>query len=122
MIPHYCYHFSSFGFQLLVRTTQVAGTRANGNDWTHHSGWMTSQDPCTWYGITCGSHNWPQLHVTHIHLQNNNLNGTIPHELGALTDLVELWLNENVGYPSTHVQIMVEHLDQCTNIIRIECD
>ena len=26
MIPHYCYHFSSFGFQLLVRTTQVAST------------------------------------------------------------------------------------------------
>jgi hypothetical protein len=23
---HYCYHFSSFGFQLLVRTTQVART------------------------------------------------------------------------------------------------
>ncbi len=28
MIPHYCYHFSSFGFQLLVRTTQVASTAA----------------------------------------------------------------------------------------------
>ena len=26
MIPHYCYHFSSFGFQLLVQTTQVAST------------------------------------------------------------------------------------------------
>jgi hypothetical protein len=23
MIPHYCYHFSSIGFQLLVRTIHV---------------------------------------------------------------------------------------------------
>jgi hypothetical protein len=28
MILHYRYHFSSCGFQLLVRTTQVASTRA----------------------------------------------------------------------------------------------
>ena len=63
----------------------------NGSNWTNKTGWNFST-PVTsgWYGITV-----TEGHVTGINLSNNKLSGTIPAEIGQLTQLQSLWLNNN---------------------------
>jgi Leucine-rich repeat (LRR) protein len=63
----------------------------NGNNWTNKTGWDFST-PVTsgWFGITVGGG-----HVTGISLGNNKLSGTIPTEIGQLTQLEHLYLNNN---------------------------
>ncbi|GEM_PF-1892040 len=63
----------------------------NGSAWRNNSGWLTTNAPCSWYGVTeCASG-----HVTGLDLQFNNLNGTLPAELGSLTSLQNLSLSSN---------------------------
>ncbi|MCP5047983.1 MAG: hypothetical protein GY940_12475 [bacterium] len=71
-----------------------------GDNWTNNSGWKTtpldadgfagagSED--SWFGITVSG-----SHVLEIKLDNNQLNGSIPMELGNLTELEELYLHHN---------------------------
>ena len=54
----------------------------NGTGWTDRSGWLITNTPCSWSGITCG-----QGHVTGLVLMHNNLQGGIPWQLGSLTSL-----------------------------------
>jgi hypothetical protein len=63
---------------LLYHSTQ-------GSLWTSKDSWMTN-DPCdnAWYGITCSNDD-----VVQIDLANNNLQGSIPSEVGWLTRLTE---------------------------------
>ena len=69
-----------------------------GAAWTSNDGWMGDPDgkgdPCTtsWYGVTCSSDG----EVTRLHAVNNNLNGTLPTQLGDLT------LMTIGGYPDVH--------------------
>jgi Zn-dependent metalloprotease len=62
----------------------------NGVDWQNRTNWTTAPDACTWYGITCENGR-----VTQIDLQDNNLIGTLPPELGNLTELRALRLSVN---------------------------
>ena len=62
----------------------------NGGGWTNKSGWLVSGTPCTWYGVTC-----TDGHVTSLDLYSNKLGGSIPPELGSLTNLTYLQLNRN---------------------------
>uniref|UniRef100_A0A7N0ZTC6 Leucine-rich repeat-containing N-terminal plant-type domain-containing protein n=1 Tax=Kalanchoe fedtschenkoi TaxID=63787 RepID=A0A7N0ZTC6_KALFE len=48
-------------------------------------------DPCTWYHITCNNAN----RVIRIELYENNIQGSIPSELGDLKNLLSLDLNNN---------------------------
>ncbi|MEP2024663.1 BspA family leucine-rich repeat surface protein [Reichenbachiella sp.] len=61
-----------------------------GDNWTVNSNWLSSNDVDTWYGIEVADER-----VENIYLSENNLVGTIPTEIGDLTDLVELRLNKN---------------------------
>ena len=63
-----------------------------GSSWTNHTGWLVNSNPCSgpWYGVACSGN-----HVTQIILQNNNLMGSIPPELGSLTTLVQLDFQNN---------------------------
>ena len=68
----------------------------NGYNWTDNSGWKGNNNEVdgfsqvgsegTWYGITVSEN-----HVQYIFLDSNNLNGTIPVELGNLSGLE--WLD-----------------------------
>jgi Leucine-rich repeat (LRR) protein len=67
----------------------------NGNNWTDKSNWnvtTATKDDVTsdWYGLYVSSG-----HVRSLHLNNNNLSGTIPSSIGDLTNLGSIYLYEN---------------------------
>ena len=62
----------------------------NGSGWKNSDKWLTDNNPCGWYGVTCTGNR-----VGEIKLENNNLVGTIPATLGNLTSLWQLSLSFN---------------------------
>lgn len=66
----------------------------NGSEWKLSKNWLNSTSPCEvgkiWYGISC-------LHtdVIGINLENNNLNGILPSQIGTLTVLTHFSLFSN---------------------------
>jgi len=63
---------------------------ANGSGWTSNNGWVETNTPCNWSGVTCEAGR-----VSKLALAGNQLNGTIPPELSNLTALQELYLSNN---------------------------
>ncbi|MEW6365784.1 MAG: IPT/TIG domain-containing protein [Acidobacteriota bacterium] len=73
----------------------------NGDGWNNNTAWKTPPlagdgfalpgTEYTWAGVFTDG-NWT---VTNVKLSYNNLCGTIPAELGLLTNLKDLWLNNN---------------------------
>ncbi|MCK4981114.1 MAG: DUF1565 domain-containing protein, partial [Candidatus Delongbacteria bacterium] len=61
----------------------------DGANWTDNTNWLTGP-VSTWYGITVSGDR-----VTEIDLNFNNLAGTIPTEIGNLTNLTSLSLHNN---------------------------
>ncbi len=61
-----------------------------GSNWTDRAGWLVTNTPCNWYGVFCNGG-----YVEEIFLGNNQLVGTIPGQLGNLTNLKTLWLMQN---------------------------
>ncbi len=65
-------------------------TSTDGANWTTNTDWLATTTPCSWYGVTCAGG-----HVTGIAMVSNQLSGTIPSELGNLTNLQTLHLYDN---------------------------
>ena len=97
------FHDANANISVTERAALIAlYNSTNGNNWGNNSGWKTppldldgfamSGTENNWYGITCDGGNTT---VIRIGLLNNGLNGTIPTELGNLTNLTELWLAQN---------------------------
>ncbi|GAB3888943.1 beta strand repeat-containing protein [Spirosoma agri] len=63
----------------------------NGASWTRNDNWLSGCSPCGWYGVTCDGNN----RVTGINLIGNNLSGTLPASLSALSALTSLELGAN---------------------------
>ena len=61
-----------------------------GSGWKSWGGWLATNTPCSWYGVTCGGG-----HVTGLHQDHNQLSGGIPPELGNLANLGWLDLSSN---------------------------
>ncbi|MEZ4679215.1 MAG: clostripain-related cysteine peptidase [Caldilineaceae bacterium] len=74
---------------------QALYVSTNGALWTNHSGWFVSNEPCTWYGISCRQDGDGRLHVTALDLAHNQLQGTIPATLALLSQLERLDLADN---------------------------
>ena len=61
----------------------------DGPNWIRHDNWLTSMPVNEWYGIIL----FPQKkRIVLINLSNNNLNGSIPAELGNFANLKYLIL------------------------------
>ena len=63
----------------------------NGNNWNRSDGWLSDDPPCKWYGITCVNGV-----IVEINLSKNNLDGSIPPEIGSLITLRSLLLDGNM--------------------------
>lgn len=63
----------------------------NGPNWTNKTNWLSDNNPCGWYGVSCDGNG----RVTALGLSQNNLIGTIPTTLGNLNNLKELVLADN---------------------------
>eukprot|EP00978_Attheya_sp_CCMP212_P010499 scaffold25440_cov31-Attheya_sp.AAC.1 len=81
-----------------VEVLQELYSSTNGNMWTDSSNWVESgvvsdEDLCDgeWKGVTCDD----AKKITKLELVDNNLDGTIPLELGQLSNLIELDLRRN---------------------------
>ena len=85
-----------------------------GPTWTDHSGWLQTNTPCSWYGVSClsgrvdglllSNNNLtgsipPQIGILNwmmgVNLAHNQLTGPIPPEVGNLHYLEDLWLQDN---------------------------
>ncbi|MGB0384773.1 MAG: hypothetical protein ACPGWR_08130 [Ardenticatenaceae bacterium] len=62
----------------------------NGANWANNDGWLSNNTPCNWTGVQCS-----EEHVSEIVLEQNQLTGAIPAELGDLGQLTWLQLNNN---------------------------
>lgn len=75
---------------------------ANGEGWSNNTGWNQDNNPCGWYGVTCGTNPDSSGFVQVLKLSSNNLNGPLPESFGAggsfanLTSL-DLWNNSLTG-------------------------
>ncbi len=65
-------------------------TSTDGANWVNNTGWLQTNTPCTWHGLTC-----KVGHITQLELYGNHLQGTIPPDMGDLLQLWELGLNRN---------------------------
>lgn len=65
-------------------------TSTNGDNWSDNTGWLQTTMPCSWNGVTCDTG-----HVVYMILNNNQLSGSIPPEIGNLANLYRLELYNN---------------------------
>ncbi len=64
-------------------------TATNGPGWSNCANWLSGPVP-SWYGVTVSGDR-----VTRIELRGNGLSGSIPSQIGNLTGLEQLFLNDN---------------------------
>ena len=63
----------------------------DGANWSDNTGWLGAVGTeCTWEGVTCGGG-----HVEEVRMWFNQLSGSIPPELGSLSNLVDLSMRGN---------------------------
>jgi hypothetical protein len=62
----------------------------NGDDWYKNRNWLSADDHCGWFGITCEDNS-----VTGIQLPRNNLQGALGTDLFDLANLRDLDLSRN---------------------------
>jgi Leucine-rich repeat (LRR) protein/sugar lactone lactonase YvrE len=77
----------------------------NGPEWTNNAGWKATDTPCEWTGVTCANGS-----VTEINLNDNNLVGDVPDQIGGLINLEQLNLNDN--QISGAIPTTIEHLNK----------
>lgn len=62
-----------------------------GDNWTVNTNWLSDKPLDQWHGVTTDNDG----RVTKLMLSANELAGPVPVELGALTNLKVLWLDNN---------------------------
>ena len=65
----------------------------DGPNWSNETNWLSAEPMGEWHGVTTDGSG----RVTALDLDENELNGKMPVELGNLTNLQRLYLNDNSG-------------------------
>ena len=73
------------------------------SSWKNISGWLDDEEECNWHGITCtpidfGDGSGALMAVTSMNLQQQNISGTLPPDLGLLTSMENFEIYENDLY------------------------
>ena len=70
----------------------------DGPNWVDHTNWNTTNPVSTWFGVTVANIGGTE-HVTQVIIEFNNLTGTIPSEIGNLTEMtfLDFWGNNISG-------------------------
>jgi len=62
----------------------------NGDQWTSNTSWLTTNEPCGWYGVSCSGG-----YVVGLYLTENNLQGALPASFSDLSALDWVSFNNN---------------------------
>lgn len=74
----------------------------NGNTWVVNEGWLTTDDECTWFGITCIDG------IVHkLELVQNHLTGTIIPEIATLKNLYVLSLGNDIKAQEEEKNVLI---------------
>jgi hypothetical protein len=78
-----------------------------GEGWINNAGWMRDAEECSWWSMRGGCCDGIGRYIS-LTQTNNNVTGSIPPEIGLLTDLVTVDLSENevVGQIPTSIGIL----------------
>ena len=89
---------SNWSAELVTQTVQqhdvlVSLYHATGGvNWSNNAGWLGGiGTQCNWHGVQCDGNN----QVTHLQLEQNNLVGSVPAELGTLASLQRIFMGGN---------------------------
>ena len=66
----------------------------NGGRWLTVTDFLLQRSYCDWQGVECASNNGNDV-ITSLSLPSENMDGTLPREIGLLTSLTALDLSEN---------------------------
>ena len=108
------------GFSYAERIALIAFYNStNGAGWTNSTNWLgVPGTECTWRGVVCDAGGTTVIQLI---LANNNLTGTLPPEIGQLTNLnlLALGLNHLAGSIPTQLGNLTSltHLDLQLNLL-----
>ena len=64
----------------------------DGENWVNNHNWQTDKPLSAWYGVTTDENG----RVTQLSLRGNHLTGAIPPQLGSLSQLIRLVIDDNL--------------------------
>ncbi len=82
----------------------------DGDNWNDNSGWLSSSDKCTWYGVVCDTDGNISLE-----LNNSNLSGTLPPELLDIPRLNKISFYNN--HISGNIPDWISNIDSLQTLI-----
>ena len=85
----------------------------NGDEWNSDDGWLTDDDICTWYGITCFGEGTKLGRVQEIILAENNMVGTVSNDIYKLQYLESLELKRN------KISLSFDGIGNATNLVSL---
>ncbi len=63
----------------------------DGDNWNYNTNWGTNEPLWAWHGVETGLDGCVDI----LNLNNNNLNGELPEEIGDLLNITQMYLNDN---------------------------